>query len=162
MSTTQAFACPFFNIPDIPMVPLRHVSQDGGHSWLGREQHSWSMNTGRGARGQGGVCPVVHHRWLFLLGISMVIILTLGLPALARESDEVCKKLGFSPTLLCSSCSTLSEFVLPPGSRDSDEQRSGEDLVKECRQCCLEETDGEDQGQYPYATLAVDEQLLPL
>ena len=49
--------------------------------------------------------------------------------AAAEETNEsACRSLGFGPSLLCSSCGRLGEFV---GEDDS--------LVGECKGCCVED-----------------------
>lgn len=53
---------------------------------------------------------------LFLLGVAV---------AVEEGNETACRSLGFAPSLLCSSCSKLGEFV---GTEDV--------LVGECKGCC--------------------------
>jgi len=57
-------------------------------------------------------------------------------------SEAACRALGFAPSLLCSSCAKLGEFV---GADDS--------LVTECQQCCTAEEAS--ASSYARATLDV-------
>jgi len=63
----------------------------------------------------------------------LVLLLTTYLlfPHFSYASD--CRQLGFSETLLCSSCSDLSQFV------------TDGDLIKECKSCCSDETENTEQ-----------------
>ena len=63
--------------------------------------------------------------------------------AAATPDEAACKELGFAPTLLCSGCDKLGEFV---GAEDA--------LVAECRGCCTEEVAGA-SGTYAQATLDI-------
>ncbi|RDD43452.1 15 kDa selenoprotein [Trichoplax sp. H2] len=65
---------------------------------------------------------------------------------LASHSPEFCRGMGFSPNLLCNSCSDLKQFQLDP-------------LVNDCQQCCTSEQNKEDsihkymRGQEPILKL---------
>lgn len=64
----------------------------------------------------------------------LVALLVCARAARANEANEAneteCRSLGFSSTLLCSSCSKLGEFV---GESDP--------LIGECQGCCKDEAD---------------------
>jgi len=57
--------------------------------------------------------------------------------------ESKCRELGFAPSLLCSACDKLGDFV------DADDA-----LVGECRGCCTEEASGH-SGTYARATLDI-------
>ena len=59
-----------------------------------------------------------------------------------RLDEAACRALGFGPSLLCSSCDRLGEFV---GADDA--------LVGECRSCCT--ADSSSSSVYASATLDV-------
>ena len=74
-------------------------------------------------------------------------LLLVGAAAGAEESAEkldeaACRALGFGPSLLCSSCDKLGEFV-----------SSDDALVGECRSCCT--ADVSSGSSYASATLDV-------
>jgi len=48
-----------------------------------------------------------------------------------RLDEAACRALGFGPSLLCSTCAQLGEFV---GADDA--------LIGECESCCSAESDG--------------------
>ena len=74
--------------------------------------------------------------------VPAAVVLLLG--TARAEADEVaCRKLGFAPSLLCSACDKLSEFV-----------PADDALVGECRGCCTEEVSGH-SGTYAQATLDI-------
>jgi hypothetical protein len=61
-----------------------------------------------------------------------------------EEHDEAaCRALGFAPSLVCSSCDKLGEFV-----------DASDSLVAECRGCCTEEVAGA-SGKYASAVLDI-------
>ena len=74
---------------------------------------------------------------------AAAVVLLLG-SAMADEANETaCRSLGFAPSLLCSSCSRLGDYV---GSEDS--------LVGDCKSCCTE--DVSNSGTiYPRAVLDI-------
>ena len=73
-----------------------------------------------------------------------VSVLLLAAAARAEPSNESeCRTLGFAPSLLCSACDKLSEFV-----------PADDALVGECRGCCTEEVSGH-SGTYAQATLDI-------
>jgi hypothetical protein len=83
------------------------------------------------------------------MGASLSPILFLVLaPATRANSDEnklsesECRTLGFAPSLLCSSCAKLAEFI-----------PTGDSLLGECQSCCTD--DIADNGSYSHATLDV-------
>ena len=74
--------------------------------------------------------------------VPAAVVLLLG--TARAEADEVaCRKLGFAPSLLCSSCDRLGDHV---GLDDP--------LTSECRGCCVEEVNGTG-GSYAQATLDI-------
>uniref|UniRef100_A0A7S4NRG0 Selenoprotein F/M domain-containing protein n=1 Tax=Paramoeba aestuarina TaxID=180227 RepID=A0A7S4NRG0_9EUKA len=64
------------------------------------------------------------------MALCFLVALCLLGPVAALSSEE-CANLGFSDSLVCSSCTHLSRFV--------DE----EDLVNECKLCCTPDADDE-------------------
>ncbi|KAL1520223.1 hypothetical protein AB1Y20_023693 [Prymnesium parvum] len=59
------------------------------------------------------------------VGVGVLLLAS----ALADDANETaCRALGFAPSLLCSSCTKLSEFV-----------GAGDALFHECRGCCTED-----------------------
>ena len=78
------------------------------------------------------------------LGVVLIASAVSGAEESSSKRDEAaCAALGFAPSLLCSACDKLGEFV---GSDDS--------LIAECRDCCTEEVTGSG-GTYAQATLDV-------
>ena len=80
-----------------------------------------------------------------MLGASrpLVALLVCARAARANEANETeCRALGFSSTLLCSSCSKLGEFV---GESDP--------LIGECQGCCKEDSD---HASVVYASAVLD------
>mmetsp|Transcript_11046 Transcript_11046/g.24111 ORF Transcript_11046/g.24111 Transcript_11046/m.24111 type:complete len:87 (-) Transcript_11046:615-875(-) len=60
----------------------------------------------------------------------------------AALSEAECRSLGFAPSLLCSSCTKLAEFI-----------PAGDSLIQECEHCCTAES--AESGAYAKATLDV-------
>ena len=78
---------------------------------------------------------------------SLRALLLVGAAAGAEDAEQrldeaACRALGFGPSLLCSSCDRLGEFV---GADDA--------LVGECRSCCT--ADSSSSSVYASATLDV-------
>lgn len=59
-----------------------------------------------------------------------------------KQNETACRALGFAPSVLCSSCGKLAEFV---GAEDP--------LIGECQQCCT--ADVNSVTSYPRAVLDV-------
>ena len=59
-----------------------------------------------------------------LLSLAILLACT-GVPGCSSIDVEACKDLGFSSSLLCSSCNELKRFKL-------------EAIEEDCRQCCQE------------------------
>lgn len=71
------------------------------------------------------------------------VVLLLGAVAADSDNETACRALGFAPSLLCSSCAKLGEYV---GEEDA--------LVGECKSCCAE--DASNAGAvYPRAVLDI-------
>ena len=79
------------------------------------------------------------------MGYSRCCLTLLVASAAADGPDEAaCRELGFAPSLVCSSCDKLGEYV----------GDASDALVAECRQCCTEEAAGA-SGVYASATLDI-------
>lgn len=76
---------------------------------------------------------------LWLVTITAILLIC-GIGAHAEES---CQDMGFAETLLCSGCDKLAQYV-------KDEQ-----LLSECRKCCLEEAKSDPNQKFAFATLVV-------
>lgn len=76
---------------------------------------------------------------------SLAALLLAGAAVAAAEkpSEAECKALGFAPSLLCSSCKKLGDFV---GAEDA--------LIGECQGCCTED-DSASASTFARATLDV-------
>jgi hypothetical protein len=77
------------------------------------------------------------------MGASRALAVLLVSSVVAEPDEAACRKLGFAPSLLCSACDKLGDFV---GTEDA--------LIGECRECCTEEVAGSG-GTYAHATLDV-------
>ena len=82
--------------------------------------------------------------WARPMGVyrSAVVLLCYAQVAADDANETECRALGFGPSLLCSSCHKLSEFV---GESDP--------LVGECTGCCKEESD---HASVVYASAVLD------
>ena len=98
-------------------------------------------------------CRVVRGRqlaalvrsWARPMGVyrSAVVLLCYAQVAAADDANETeCRALGFGPSLLCTSCHKLGEFV---GESDP--------LVGECTGCCKEDSD---HASVVYASAVLD------
>ena len=77
------------------------------------------------------------------MGVARAGLLLVAATASAEPDEAACRALGFAPSLLCSACDKLGEFV-----------SSDDSLVAECRGCCTEEVSGH-SGTYAQATLDI-------
>ena len=75
--------------------------------------------------------------------MSLGILLVVSAASAQAPDEAACKALGFAPTLLCSACDKLGDFV-----------PADDALVGECRSCCTEEVNGTG-GTYAKATLDI-------
>ena len=82
--------------------------------------------------------------WARPMGVyrSAVVLLCYAQVAADDANETECRALGFGPSLLCSSCHKLGEFV---GESDP--------LVGECTGCCKEESD---HASVVYASAVLD------
>ena len=81
------------------------------------------------------------------MGVSRatcVALLVAGVAADSKPDEAACRALGFAPSLVCSGCDKLAEYV----------GNASDPLLAECRQCCTEEAAGA-SGQYSSATLDI-------
>jgi len=67
---------------------------------------------------------------------------TIIMSTVVAATTPSCGELGFKETLLCSRCNDLAQFV------------PNEDLIKDCRRCCAEES-ATMQTHYSSATLTI-------
>ena len=77
------------------------------------------------------------------MGVACVALLVAGAAA-SKPDEAACRSLGFAPSLVCSSCDKLGEYVA----------NASDPLLAECKQCCTEEAAGA-SGQYNSATLDI-------
>jgi hypothetical protein len=55
----------------------------------------------------------LHIQQLLLLGLAILLSVCL---TQSKETEEKCHEWGFTSSLMCSSCSTMAEFVADSGS----------------------------------------------
>ena len=95
----------------------------------------WRARPFLGACRPFGVLPMGVYR-------SAVVLLCCAQAAADDANETECRSLGFGPSLLCTSCHKLGEFV---GESDP--------LVGECAGCCKEESD---HASVVYASAVLD------
>jgi len=74
---------------------------------------------------------------------NVVLVLLSCFVQFGQSADTSCLELGFTPSLMCSSCEKLYTYV------------NDEELQAECLKCCASDK-VESNTQYPFATLKVD------
>lgn len=93
---------------------------------------------------RGDTAGAVVRSWARPMGVyrSAVVLLCCAQVAADDANETECRALGFGPSLLCTSCHKLGEFV---GESDP--------LVGECTGCCKEESD---HASVVYASAVLD------
>ena len=75
--------------------------------------------------------------------LGVLLVVSAAASTAAQPDEAKCKSLGFAPSLLCSACDKLGEFV-----------PADDALIGECRGCCTEEVNGTG-GTYAKARLDI-------
>jgi len=80
---------------------------------------------------------------VFLYSLILSCLLFIISSSFVLATPLECIDLGFTPTLICSRCTTLQEFV------------NDKELQEECLRCCASDK-SDDNTRWPYATIKVD------